>query len=195
MRRLLVLLAALCVVAGCSTSIAGAPSPEAAPAGASPGATDLNLPPRPRELRIDGLDPCSSLTSAQLAKLDLKVSSPSLPTDPAGPSGKFCTASGFNGKIVSVAIAFVTNRGIEAAVNNPEAKAGDIQPSLIANFPGVLTRRPVGNSCVADIDVALKQLIDIEYTDLTTPTSLSTDQLCQAAAAVGEEVIRSLQGR
>lgn len=192
MRRLLVLLAALGVVAGCSTSVPGTPTPEVAPADASPGISGLNLPPRPRELKLDGRDPCASLTPTQLAELNLKMRGPSLPTDPAGPTGSFCTGNGFDSRAVSVAIAYLANRGIESAIKNPEAHPGDIKPSRIAEFPSILTIRPEVNSCVADIDVAPTQLIDIEYADLSNPPTLSPEQLCQGAAAIGEGVVATL---
>jgi hypothetical protein len=192
MRRLLVLLAALGVVAGCSTSIPGTPSPEAAPAGVSPSATGLNLPPRPRDLKLDGLDACASLTAAQLAKLDLKIFSPSVPTDPIGFTGNLCTASGFDSRKASVSIAFATNRGIQVVANSPDAVTYGVEPAQIAGFPGTLIAQPQKNSCVADIDAAPGQLIDITYTDNATAPALSKEQLCQGATTVGEEVISSL---
>src|SRR4051794_15205727 len=105
MRRLMVLLAALGIVAGCSTSIAGTPSPETGSTAAPPEANSLALRPRPRELRLDGIDPCSPLTPSRLTKLGLdeKVPSKSLISPP---DGAICAAGGFGAKFREVSIAF-----------------------------------------------------------------------------------------
>jgi uncharacterized protein DUF3558 len=193
MRRLLVLLAALCVVAGCSTSVAGTPFPEASAAGGNPGAPNLSLPPRPHELRLDGLDPCSSLSSPQLAKLALEIISASKPTSPSVGKGRICTADGFDSKKTSVSIAFVYNRGIATANTGPGAASSQITPSNTAGFPSIVARLP--DFCAVDIDVAADQYIDIQYETIGDPLGPASSDSCQGAALVGEEVMSSLQHR
>ena len=57
--RAVLLLVTAVLAAGCTTAVPGTPSA----AGPPP------LPPRPREVRLDGVDPCSLLTSEQRADL------------------------------------------------------------------------------------------------------------------------------
>jgi hypothetical protein len=192
MRRLLVLLAALGVVAGCSTSVAGTPAPEAGAASSRAGDSGLVLPPRPRELKLDGLDPCSSLTPARLAKLGLDQTVPSIPTDPAILVGKICTASAFNTKQVDVSVVFVTHPGIEYITAGPTASLGKFEQVQVSGFPGVIEPQQKKDVCAVDLDTAAGQFINIQYQDATVPPVLSRAELCQSATSVGEEVIQSL---
>src|ERR1700712_4790011 len=59
--RVLMLAVAAALLTGCTTVVEGTPS---APSG-------VLLPPRPREVRLDGVDPCSLLTPEQRAGLGL----------------------------------------------------------------------------------------------------------------------------
>ena len=76
------------LAAGCTTVVAGTPS---APTG-------VLLPPRPREIRLDGVDPCSLLTAEQRAALGLE-SEPRSGNDPSSALYRgdvpICTMHGF----------------------------------------------------------------------------------------------------
>ena len=73
-RRIGLLLGALAVlVSGCA-AVGGPPEPAER--------TALELPPRPRDVRIDGIEPCSLLTEAQRADLGLD-GEPSSSTEPS----------------------------------------------------------------------------------------------------------------
>jgi hypothetical protein len=191
MRRLLVLLAALGVVAGCSTSVAGAPAPEQDRSSHSE-ASGVALPPRPRDIKLDGLDPCASLTPTQLAKLGLDQTVPSIATDPKVLTGKICTASGFSTKQVDVSVAFVTHPGIDYITAGPTASRGKLEPAEIAGFPSIIEPQQQEDVCAIDIDIAAGQFINIQYQDGNVPRVLLRTELCQSATAVGEEIVSSL---
>ena len=75
-----VLLACVAVLLG-GCSVEGEPSP-GEPSVAEP--TGPALPPRPRDVPIDGVDPCSLLTEAQRAELGLDRR-PVFDLEPVGP--------------------------------------------------------------------------------------------------------------
>src|ERR1700761_6823597 len=77
MTRLALATLAAVLCAACSTSVGGSPKP----AQAGP-----QLPPRPRAGRIDGLDPCSALTPAQVRSLGVRYYATDAPTGTLGPS-------------------------------------------------------------------------------------------------------------
>jgi hypothetical protein len=193
MRRLLVFLAALGVVAGCSTSVAGSPSPDAAPAAPSAGADGLTLPQRPRELKLDGIDPCSTLMPSQLAKLGLDSTVPSISTDPSILEGKICAASGFGAKRIQISIAFILRPGIEYITRGPTASRGSFESAQVAGFHGVIEPEQEKTVCAIDLDVATGQFINITYSDAARPQVLSRTALCQGALSVGTEIMQSLQ--
>ena len=60
MRVALLVVAAL-LMAGCTTTVEGPP----------PAPTGVVLPPRPRDVRLEGVDPCSLLTAEQRAALGI----------------------------------------------------------------------------------------------------------------------------
>jgi hypothetical protein len=192
MRRLLLLLAALGVIAGCSTAVAGAPSPEVGAAAQPTKTNAITLPPRPRELKLDGIDPCSSLKPPQLAKLGLDNVVPSITTGTADLDSRICTAIGLGAKRIGASIAFVTRPGISYITEGPTASFGDFEQMQIAGFPSITEPQQKSDTCTVDVDVAAGQFINIFYQDENLPAVLSRVELCQGANAVGEEVMKSL---
>jgi hypothetical protein len=182
------------VVAGCSASVPGVPSPAAGAATAAPvpAVGALALPPRPRELRLDGLDPCASLSSAQLAKLGLDRTVPSIPAGFGSVEGKVCAAGGFETKQVVATYTFVTHPGIEYVATGPAAAFGKFEIVQIAGFPGVVEPQQEDDACTVDADVAAGQFVNVQYRDASFPLVLSRAQLCQGATSVGDEVVDSL---
>jgi hypothetical protein len=193
MRRLLVLLAALSAVAGCSTSIAGHPSPVPGAAAQIPTANGVALPPRPRELKLDGIGSCAPLAPPRLAKLDLDRTLPSTSFDDGALRENICSGIGSETNTVFVLVAFVTRPGLEAITTGPTAALGPFEPVQVAGFPGVVEPRFETDICTVDIDVAAGQFVDIDFRDGHWPTKLSREELCQGAITVGEEVMEFLQ--
>src|SRR5919109_3942694 len=64
--RRALLVGVVLLVGGCTSVVGG----QSAPVGSSES-TGIQLPPRPREVRLDGVDPCSLLTAEQRAELGL----------------------------------------------------------------------------------------------------------------------------
>src|SRR5688500_4012822 len=95
----------LMLLAGCTT-ISGQ---------AEPAAPSTSSPQRPREVRIDGVDPCSVLTEQQRAELGLD-GRPSLDRSPSllfPGDVSMCVVRGFDPRAIVVSVGLVTTAGIE----------------------------------------------------------------------------------
>ncbi len=184
--RLVLLLVACVVAAGCTTVVEGTPS---APSG-------VLLPPRPREVRLDGVDPCSLLTPEQRAELGL-TSKPAysnsyvelfrgeVPT---------CTIHSSRPDATIVGIGVVTTVGIERW-QDPDLSA-DVHPEAVAGFPAVVTV-PTGSNayCGVEVDVAVGQLLDVQVLDGGDVPPVEQSDLCERAVRSAEQAVRSLLAR
>lgn len=200
MRRLLVLLATLGVVVGCSSPIAGTPSPPTTPPGLTsqsappvevPEKTGIRLPPRPRELRLDTAKPCNLLSLTQRSKLGLDGDPVTNTSNSAPFIGPTCSIRGFEPKSISVGIAFATRQGIEA-ITTPGAVDEELSPIKVADFPAVIARPRLTNFCSVDVDVAEGQFLDILFRDVGENPPISQDQLCDGAVAVAKQAVTTL---
>lgn len=184
--HLLVLVAALMLTAACTTAVPGEAS---APTG-------VLLPPRPREVRLDGVDPCSLLTPEQRAGLGLEGDS--IRTDPYVELFRgvvpTCTAIGFDPDPVGIAVGTVTSVGIERWQESD--LAAEIRPTAVLGFPAVLAiPRRSSSYCSVEVDVAPGQLLDVQLSDGGGQPPLSLSALCTRATRTAEEAMRSLAAR
>ena len=125
--RLLSLILAFAACAACTGSIDGTPaSDSAAP----------KLPSRPRELRINGIDPCDALSSPQLASLHVQYSTTDKPLDKRGPGCQWVHSP--YEPIEAYTIAINTNGGVELTFGQP-----GLQVTTIAGFGAVADSWPL----------------------------------------------------
>lgn len=180
------LLVVLLSVAGCSTAVEGAGS-AASPSG-------IVLPPRPREIPLDGVDPCSLLTEQQRGELGLD-GKPLFDSAPSvlysGAEVPACAVRGFKPRAVSVGLSLVASAGIELYTSG-ELRA-DVRARPVAGFPAVVAV-PTGFSdfCSVIIDVAPRQLLDVQFADGGDEPPIPQDQLCRDAEAVAEAAVSTL---
>jgi Protein of unknown function (DUF3558) len=184
------LLVALLVASGC-VPVTGEP---ARPAPAEP--TALSLPARPRDLRIDGVEPCSLLTEQQRAELGLDGPSVSDRSRSIlfGGDETACLVRGFSPRAVSVGVGLVTTVGIELVAD------GDLDAVVSAldvrGYPAV---RAVPNRfekfCSVFVDVAPGQLLDIQYSDGGRTPPIPQDLLCRDAEHVADAAMQTLLRR
>lgn len=187
------LLAALLLVVPLSAACTGSGAPPP-PSGVE--GTALSLPPRPRDLWIDAVEPCSLLTVAQRAELGLDGQ----PTTSRSTSALFggpesvCLFRGYTPRAVSVGIGLVTTTGIERVSN------GELQASLavvhVQGFPAV---RAVPDRftkfCSVMVDIAPGQLLDVQYSDGGRHPAIPQDELCRGAENVASASVRTLSDR
>ena len=186
----------LCVlVSACGAGDAGGPVPETT-TGAPPSGS-VELPPRPREIRLDGVDPCALLTERQRAELGLDAR----PLFSRAPVGLYegaevplCTISGFEPRAVTVGLSLVTNVGIERFTSG--GLAAEIRPIIVGGFPAVVavpTR--LTDYCTVVVDAASGQLLDVQFATGGRQPPIPQPQLCKDAETVAGEVMTTLLDR
>ena len=190
MRRLLPLLAAAAVVAaGCTTEATERPpAPSAPPAAPAPA--------RPREIRLDGVDPCSLLTPQQRAELSLTSEPRSTKpyVDLFRGSVPTCSARGRSPQNVLLVVGAVTTAGIERWAEGDIAAT--TRQTTVAGFPAIVavpTR--FKDYCNVEVDVAPGQLLDVQFGGGSAEAPIPQEQLCRAAERSAGQMVTTLLGR
>ncbi|MFI7677000.1 DUF3558 domain-containing protein [Actinophytocola sp. NPDC049390] len=203
-KRLFLALAAVAMVsAGCASSASGLPTP--APGGDSSGTSSapttepsgspsstVEVPPRPRDISLDGLDPCTLFTEAQRTQLKA--------TDvDSGESG----SDNFKGmkecvlevddqeRFYDYTALAVTTEGVDAWLTgqrNVEAELTDVQGFPAAQFK---FRGSDGEGCDVAVGVAEKQNLWIQVVPYSR--GFEQDELCQMARQATEMAMTTLQ--
>jgi hypothetical protein len=174
----------LLLLAGCTT-VTGQAEP-AAPASSAPA--------RPREVRIDGVDPCSLLTEQQRAELGLDAQ----PRRDIGPLPPYpgsdiplCLFGGFRPRSVSLGVATVTTTGIELFRSG--GLVADIRPIEVQRFPALVAIAPRNNDfCSVVIDVAAGQALDVNFRLDGRDAGAPVDSLCEDAERAAGAVMNTL---
>jgi hypothetical protein len=190
-RRILLLLAAVAIaaVAGCAAPVTGTP----APASGGVEAGGVVLPPRPRELRLDGVDPCGLLTAEQRAELGLDGDSLPGTTDAPYFAGRKCSLVGFEPRDIALSFTLATSSGLNQLLA-PGVLRGTTDPTAVAGFPAVIARPTLIDVCAVAIDVAEGQFLDIQFRDAGNRPPIPQDQLCRDAVQVAEAAMQTMQG-
>jgi hypothetical protein len=179
-----VVVVVLLLLAGCTT-LPGQPAP-AAPAPAQPQ--------RPRDVPIDGVDPCSLLTEEQRAELGLD-GRPVLDRSPTNlyPGGDVpaCVVSGFEPRAIWVAVSLVATTGIERYTAGELLV--DVRPAEVQGFPALTAvPRDFTEWCSVIVDIAPGQLIDVQFADGGGMPPIPQEQLCDDAAVAADRVMGTL---
>lgn len=182
--RLLVAAAvALGSATGCTAPVAGRPT----------AAPQPPPPTRPREVRLNGVDPCSLLTAEQRAALGF-TSRPSasrpyvalfrgdVPT---------CTMYSSSPRAVLLGVGTVLTAGIE--LWRGEDLAARLQPVTVNGFPA-LVAIPTQSSayCSVEVDIATGQLLDVQIADGGDTPAVPQEDLCRKAVVTAEEMTKTL---
>jgi hypothetical protein len=186
--RTVLLLVAAVAVAGCAT--APEPGAPAGPSSAGPA------PQRPREVRLDGVDPCSLLTVDQ--RLTLGFETP--PRRSTAHVELFrgnistCTMIGFRPDAVGVGISTVTTVGIERWRESDVAAR--IRATSVVGFPAIVaTPTQAETYCSIEIDVAGGQLLDVQFNDGGREPPLSQAELCRRGEQTAQAAMATLLSR
>jgi hypothetical protein len=181
------------LLAGCSTG--GRASPADPPTTEQAAPTTISLPPRPRDVPIDDVDPCTLLTREQRAELRLDRPpqprrEPSLlyPGDVS-----WCSIRG-NEPAISISISTVTTAGIEFWTSGQAA--AELQPVEVAEFPALVARsQTLDDGCKVLLDVAPGQLLDVQSRSAGANPPIPEDQLCRDAERAANLVMDTLLGQ
>ncbi len=170
------------VAAGCTSVSSGDPSP--AGSATVPTSQDTTSAPqtRPREIKLDNVDPCSLLPEADYADYYL---------DKRGEPGKDdrgATNCLWQGDIGYMGVTLVTFEGIEAQ----EGRLGQIEPTKpIEEFPAFTVSLPEDeNSCFVSVDVADGEYLDVQVGLHSYPKDIPP--ICEYAHQFATSIMSSL---
>ncbi|SDN84621.1 DUF3558 domain-containing protein [Lentzea jiangxiensis] len=178
-------------LAGCTavpqqSSLTTPPPP---PPPATTSATPLDLPPRPRAVPLDEVDPCALLTADQRTSLSLD-NPPGAYVEPSFGSARACTIrSTTSGNVARIALVVVSGADVWLSENAQV----DYTLGTIEGFTAITVRTPdVHDVCNVEIDVADGQFVDVMFRDGGNSTAVQQDHLCLGAQRVAEAVMASL---
>jgi hypothetical protein len=178
------------LLAGCSTGGQASPADPSATESAAP--TTVALPPRPRDVPIDDVDPCTLLTRAQRAELLLDRP----PLGGREPSVLYpgdvsmCSIRGNEPKI-SISISIVTTAGIEFFTTGQTAS--EVRLIELAGFPAaVAAPMHTDDSCLVLVDTAPGQMVDVQARSAGADPPIPEEQLCRDAERAANLVMDTL---
>lgn len=195
MRRAVPLLAALALLAGCSETTGGSPTPGGAdPGGADPTSTGRSAAPapsskkpveRPRTIDLKDVDPCTALTEAQRAQFGLTV--PPVAGTDSTLQARSCDFSRED-REWGVRVAAVTTTGVEWYTDGRfNAEAEELE---VGGFPAVLGRTPDDpGACYLGVDVSDGQMVDVQLSTVDGPPQ---EELCQLATQLARAVVETI---
>jgi len=172
------------LLAGCG--LAAEPTPSQAPVATAPNGQ--SLPARPREIRLDGLDPCRLLTAEQQRRLNPDQP----PTANYGDRGPSCQwGRGFTEPREGYLVRLRTNLGADQALAGPPG----VRVVSVAGFGAVETfGQPADpdRTCILAIDVADGQSVDVLYDYTGKALPINRALACQRAATAADLVMQTL---
>lgn len=196
--RLLIALLGLVLVAGCTTSEAGTPTSgatsESTSGSESPPDTSssVDIPPPPRELSLDGLDPCTVLTESQRAQLKISSVRSRVGDRNIYKDMKECTLDADAAEpFRTYTVIAVTDVDVSFWLN--ERRNADAKLISIAGYPAAEfhTKGVEDSDCAVAIGVAKNQHLHVEMDPLSE--DLKQDQICQASEQAAEMALQTLQ--
>ncbi len=174
--------ALLCVglTVGCGNAVGGTPVPAGVSSSARDGSAESA---RPREVRLDGVDPCSLLTQQQ--RQVLGIDRPPYPSEGESFEGAVGCDFGNTAEESGYLVLPVTTQGLAEYVATAESQL-PVRPLEIAGFPAVEIRKPPdagGNLfCLIGVDVADGQFLLGSFGQVApSGPALSVDTLCAEA--------------
>jgi hypothetical protein len=181
------------LLAACTSAQAGQPvAASTAGSGVPPAAAreTITLPPRPRDIPLTGIDPCSLLTSAQQAKLGVDPGVEGHPD--VNWNNPQCGFQLVNpGTLPSYNLQTVTSAGIQYWLN--PLLANNTKPVSIGGFPAVdvTSKAAAANGCQTVVSVADGQMLIIQLD--FPPTGLTATQSCANTEQVAAAAVATLQ--
>lgn len=159
----------------------------------SPSAGEPRLPARPTDMRLDTIDPCALLTSAQIRQLGVGAGKRRENTDELGSAG--CLWDNFPKEPDTSYVArLITKRGADYALGSTEPT----QVVTIDGFSAVQTKSPQGDPkdhCLLFVDVAQGESLFVQWLTLSHNYPGLTDQLaCEQAREAGRLMLENLRG-
>ncbi|HEX3591776.1 MAG TPA: DUF3558 domain-containing protein [Pseudonocardiaceae bacterium] len=164
------------------------------PARVEPTTTSVppTLRPRPADLSLGGVDPCTILTLTQRTALSLDTT-PVRYTDRTFDQAKACTIRGTASGTVA-RLALVLNMSVDVWLSD-EAQV-QTEPVSVGGWPALVVRTPgLDDACDVEVDTSQDQFLDVGFRDGGNTPPIPQDTLCQGAQRVAEAAVVSLRSR
>lgn len=197
--RLLIAVLAILFVAGCTTSEAGEPTstdPQSPSSGEPTQDTStspsVDVPPPPRELSLEGLDPCTVITDDQRAQLKISNVRSRVGDDKIYKDMKECTLDADDADpFRTYTVIAVTN--VDVSFWLSDERNADSELISIAGYPAAEfhTKGVQDSDCAVAVGVAKNQHLHVEMDPLSE--DLKQDQICQASEQAAEMALQTLQ--
>jgi len=199
--RILVAAVALFGAVACTTNEPGtATSREVPTTGSDSPSTSasakVSLPPRPKEIKIDSVDPCALLTKPQSSELKVDKAKAGTSKSDAYPGAKECVFSVFRQEpYYDYAILLVTSEGVDSwftKKRNAEVKEAAVEGfgAAVFHFPGTSDKNAF--ECTTAVDVADGQQLQVDM-HLTSRGAFTQDQICQMSEEAAAMAVTTLQ--
>jgi len=178
-------------LAGCATDEPGEPRPGPGTESTSSSAASptTGTASRPKDIKLDGLDPCKVLTTEQMNQLSVVETDPQ-ETDLSG-IGSFplCDYSTRGTPRFGYGVGLVTSKGVEHWQGNGNV---DVTRIEVSGYPAAqLVLTGTGNvMCSVAVDVADGQQLLVDFNP--TGDDYSQDQMCQNAQKAAELALATL---
>ncbi|MFE9744523.1 DUF3558 domain-containing protein [Saccharothrix saharensis] len=193
MRRVVPLIAALALLAGCSQPTDGSANPGGStptttadgPTSGKPTSALKEPAKRPKTINIEDVDPCTLLTEAQRAEFGLDQ--PPVKDDVPGKPG--CSMSRGD-RTHSVAIYANSTEGIETYTEPSRPGSTTLQ---VGGFPAVMieAKNALGFACAIHLDVSDGQLVTVQSHSL----DVDPQALCQVVQPAAGAVVTNLMSK
>lgn len=196
-RGLLLVFVLLVLAAGCTASTAGTPGPSepgsGSPSTSSPTEASSPLAARPREIRLDGLNPCALWTPDQQQQLAVQTTPVAGGPQEDSAGYQVCTYESPQSSGTDIGYVARAVTGLDASVYLGDTSFTDSSVVKVGDFPAVLeVGRPDGASpCMLAISTADKQHLQVQA--LTEPGAYSVEQACEMTTKAARFALQTLQ--
>jgi hypothetical protein len=200
--RVLAVLLASATLASCTTNEPGQAVSAGDPATVSPsgtsstsGAPTVAIPPRPKELKLDGVEPCDLFTSTQIAQLKLDRKRKTVSQSQHYNGMRDCALDSNSAPFDHYSALAVTNEGAElwlTGKRNVEAKVSSVAGYGAATYWILGANGHNTDGCSTAVDVAHGQQL-IVTADNDGKHSYTLEELCQRAEKAAGLAVQTLQ--
>lgn len=154
------------------------------------------MPARPRDLALDGVDPCKLFSASQLQDIKVNRQRNKVQEADTYQGSQYCAMDGGDGQIFwHYTVWLVTTEGIEPWLNgkrNVDAKLVSVEGFPAASYK---LRGTSHFDCTTSVGVANGQQVAVDFEPLKRD-SFSQDQMCkesEKAAALAVQTLKTLK--
>lgn len=155
----------------------------------------MAIPPRPKDLRLDGVEPCDLLTAPQLTQVKVDRTRKGTSSSEHFKGMKECSLDESTAPFDHYALMAATNEGIApwlTGKRNVEAKLSSVAGYAAATYWFRGANGHNADSCSTSVDTADGQQLSVDA-DNDGKHSYTLEQLCQRAEQVAGFAVQTLQ--